>query len=59
MDSAGLYTLNEQQFGQILTRQTGGQLYSDTSLYGECSLLIIIGQGQEQILAQHNNATLK
>ena len=34
--------LNEQQFvlfGQIQTSQTGGHLYSDTSPYGECSLL--------------------
>ena len=33
--------LNEQQFylfGQIQTNQTGGQLYSDTFPYGECSL---------------------
>ena len=38
--SAALLLLNEQQlylFGQILTSQTGGQLYSDTSPYGECS----------------------
>ena len=33
--------LNEQQFclfGQIQISQTGGQPYSDTSTYGECSL---------------------
>ena len=33
--------LNEQQFYlfvQIQTSQTGGQLYSDTSPNGECSL---------------------
>ena len=33
--------LNEQQFylfGQIQTSQTGGQPYSDTFPYGECSL---------------------
>ena len=33
--------LNEQEIyllGQIQTSQTGGQLYSDTSPYGECSL---------------------
>ena len=42
MDSAALLMLNEQQFvlfGQIQTSQTGGHLYSDTSPYGECSLL--------------------
>ena len=36
--------LNEQQFylfGQIQTNQTGGQLYSDTFPYGECSLATI------------------
>ena len=35
--------LNEQQFylfGQIETSQTGSQLYSDTSPYGECSLVL-------------------
>ena len=34
--------LNEQQFyllGQIQTSQTRGQPYSDTSPYGECSLV--------------------
>ena len=34
--------LNEQQFylfGQIQTSQTGCQLYSDTSPFGECSLV--------------------
>ena len=34
--------LNEQQFhlfGQIQTSQKGGQLYSDTSPYGEWSLV--------------------
>ena len=34
--------LNEQQFyyfGQIQTSQTGGEPYSDTSRYGECSLV--------------------
>ena len=34
--------LNDQQFylyDQIHTSQTVGQLYSDTSSYGECSLL--------------------
>ena len=37
-----LLMLNEQQFylfGQIQTSQTGGQLYSDPSAYGECSLV--------------------
>ena len=36
--------LNEHQFylfGQIQTSQTGGQLYSDTSSYGECSLAYV------------------
>ena len=34
--------LNEQQFylfGEIQTSQTGGQPYTGTSPYGECSLL--------------------
>ena len=34
--------LNEQQiylFGQIQTSQTGGKPYSDTTPYGECSLI--------------------
>ena len=38
----GLFILNYQQiylFGQIQTSQTGGQLYNDTSPYGECSLV--------------------
>ena len=42
LDSAALLVLNEQQFylyGQIQTSQTGGQPYSDTSSYGQCSLL--------------------
>ena len=42
LDSAALLMLNEQQiylFGQIQTSQTGYQLYSDTSPYGECSLV--------------------
>ena len=41
LDSAALLVLNEQYiylFGQIRTRQTGGQPYNDTSPYGECSL---------------------
>ena len=45
LDSAALPILNQQQFfllGQIQTNQTGGQLYCDTSSYGECSLVIII-----------------
>ena len=29
-------------FGQIQTSQTGGQPYSDTSPYGECSLSKVI-----------------
>ena len=40
-DSAALLMLIEQQFhlfGQIKNSQTRGQLYSDTSPYGECSL---------------------
>ena len=41
LDLAALLMLNEQQlylFGQIQTSQTGGQLYKDTSPYGESSL---------------------
>ena len=38
--------LNEQQFylfGQIQTSQAGGQpRYSDTSPYGECSLVVVM-----------------
>ena len=40
LDLAALLMLNEQQFflfGQIQTSPTGGQSYSDTSPYGECS----------------------
>ena len=40
MDSAALFMSNEPQFylvGRIQTSQTGGQPYSDTSPYGECS----------------------
>ena len=43
-DSVALLMLNEQQFyffGQILISQTGGQPYSDTSPYGEYSLINI------------------
>ena len=42
VDSAALLMLNEQQFyvfGKIQTSQIGGQLYSDTSPYGKCSLV--------------------
>ena len=42
LDSAALLMLNEQQFYlfcHIQTCQTGGQLFSDTSIYGEFSLL--------------------
>ena len=41
LDSAALLMLNKRQlylFGQIQTSQTGGQPYSDTFPYGECSL---------------------
>ena len=41
LDSAALLMMNEQQFylfDQIQTSQTGGQLYSDTFPFGECSL---------------------
>ena len=41
-DLAALPMLSEQQFylfGQIHTSQTGGQMYSYTSPYGECSLI--------------------
>ena len=41
LDSAALLLLNEQHFclvGQIQTSQTRGQLYSDTSPYGEYSM---------------------
>ena len=41
LDSAALLLLNEQQFyffGGIQTSQTGGNLYTGTSPYGECSL---------------------
>ena len=41
--SAALLTLKEEQlylFGQIQTSQTGGQPYSDTSPFGECSLVL-------------------
>ena len=41
-----LLMLNEQQFylfGQIQTSQAGGQpRYSDTSPYGECSLVVVM-----------------
>ena len=39
--------LNEQQFYlfvQIQTSQTGGQLYSDTSPNGECSLASVLSR---------------
>ena len=36
LDSAALLLLNEQQF--YLLGQTGGQPYSETSPYSECSL---------------------
>ena len=39
--SANCATTTAQQFylfGQIQTRETGDQRYSDISLYGECSL---------------------
>ena len=42
VDLAALLMLNEQQlylFGQLQTSQTGGQLYSYTSPFSECSLL--------------------
>ena len=42
LDSAALLMFNKQQFylfGQIHNSQTGGRPYSDTSLYGECSLV--------------------
>ena len=42
LESATLLVLNEQLFflfGQIQTSQTGGHPYSDTSPYGECSLV--------------------
>ena len=42
LDSNALLMLDEQQFylfGQIQTSQTGGQLYSDPSAYGACSLV--------------------
>ena len=42
LNSVALLLLNEQQFylfGQIQTSQTGGQLYSNTYPYGECSLV--------------------
>ena len=43
LDSAALLVWHEQQFflfGQIETSQTGGQPYSGTSPYCECSLCI-------------------
>ena len=45
LDSAALLILNEDQlylYGQIQTSHTGGQLCSDTSPYGACSLVIAI-----------------
>ena len=41
LGSAALILLNKQKFyffGQIQICQTGGQLYSDSSPYGDCSL---------------------
>ena len=41
LDSAAFLVLNDKQvylYGQIQTSQAGGQAYSDTSSYGECSL---------------------
>ena len=43
-DSAALFKFNQQQLyllGQIQTSQTGGQQHSDTSPYGECSLVVV------------------
>ena len=69
MDSAALYRLNEQQsylFGQVLTRQTGGQLYSDTSPHGKCSMVealfnsltVLVGKGtrEKRIIGWSDNS---
>ena len=41
---SGFAYVDEQQFylsGEIQTSQTGGQPFSDTSSYGECSLVVL------------------
>ena len=45
-DSLLLNLHRPYSFVRIQSRQTGGQLYSDTSPYGECSLLsVLVGSG--------------